>query len=124
MKIIKERRNVEKVRYSREFTRVGWERGDGYVFPCSKNGELNKDDKYYETWKKNYDYCVEHPDEYIDEGITSEKWEYTEPAVGLCSCGNEVELVNQYMGACQCGKCGQWYNLFGQELVDPEYLEE
>jgi hypothetical protein len=24
----------------------------------------------------------------------------------------------------RCEKCGQWYNLFGQALVDPEYWED
>jgi hypothetical protein len=28
------------------------------------------------------------------------------------------------MGACQCENCGQWYNIFGQELIDPEYWED
>ena len=49
-----------------------------------------------------------------------------EPAVGKCSCGCEVELDADfaYHGAVQCEKCGQWYNLFGQKLVSPEYWEE
>lgn len=37
---------------------------------------------------------------------------------------DEYELVNQYQGACPCPKCGQWYNLFGQELINPQYWEE
>ena len=27
-----------------------------------------------------------------------------------------TKLFNQYLGACECPKCGQWYNLSGQEL--------
>ncbi len=49
---------------------------------------------------------------------------YTKPAVGRCECGAEVELRNQYMGACECSGCGRWYNLFGQELLPPEQWEQ
>ena len=49
---------------------------------------------------------------------------FREPVKGLCSCGQWVELVDEYYGACQCPKCGKWYNLFGQELVSPEYWEQ
>ena len=45
-------------------------------------------------------------------------------AHGTCECGNEVELYDEYYGACQCEKCGKWYNLFGQELNPPTYWEE
>ena len=48
-----------------------------------------------------------------------------EPAEGKCEkCGATVLLMEQYMGACQCNKCGQWYNLFGNALLDPEYWDE
>ena len=54
-----------------------------------------------------------------------EEFTITEPAVGRCSCGAEVILdTDDYMGAVECEECGQWYNLFGQALVDPEYWEE
>lgn len=41
-------------------------------------------------------------------------------AIGECKCGAEVPLMDQYMGACECPGCGQWYNLSGQELLPPE----
>ena len=40
--------------------------------------------------------------------------------VGLCKCGQEVLLMDTYMGATDCPNCGQWYNVFGQELKDPD----
>ena len=49
--------------------------------------------------------------------------DYKEPAHGTCICGEEVSLWDQYYGACECPKCGRWYNLFGQELVAPEHWE-
>ena len=40
-----------------------------------------------------------------------------------CNCGTEVLLdpSYSYYGGVRCEKCGQWFNLFGQELVDPTY---
>ena len=35
-----------------------------------------------------------------------------------------VYLYDRYRAACQCPKCGRWYNLFGQELLPPEMWEE
>ena len=49
---------------------------------------------------------------------------YREPAHGICRCGEEVTLIDEYMGSCQCENCGQWYNLFGQELLPPNQWEE
>ena len=34
-------------------------------------------------------------------------------------CGAEFYLQDEYLGACECPRCGQWFNLFGQELTDP-----
>lgn len=46
------------------------------------------------------------------------------PAIAKCDCGEEFPLENQYLGACECPGCGQWYNLFGQELNDPSTWSE
>jgi hypothetical protein len=45
------------------------------------------------------------------------------PAIGICSCGRDVVLECDHAGAVRC-ECGKWYNLFGQELRDPEYWED
>jgi len=37
------------------------------------------------------------------------------------NCGNKFILRDQYMGACDCPECGQWYNIFGQQLKNPKY---
>ena len=34
-------------------------------------------------------------------------------------CSEEFYLQDEYRGACECPRCGQWFNLFGQELTDP-----
>lgn len=70
---------------------------------------------YYLKYKNNDNYTSE---------VVTETYSYTEPAEGRCSCGNIVHLTAQHLGACQCSKCGTWYNLFGQQLVAPEYWED
>ncbi len=97
--------------------------GDGgFAFPCDKDGKLLPME---DCAKKNYEWCMEHPEEFED---WNEKchWvnSYTENAEGTCVCGNRVTLWDQYYGACECEKCGRWYNLFGQELKAPQYWEE
>ena len=47
-----------------------------------------------------------------------------ENAKALCSCGEIIELYDGYMGSCECPNCGQWYNMFGQTLIKPQYWEE
>lgn len=69
--------------------------------------------------KENYDYAVSHPDVYSQGTIRKFKHSYTVPAKAKCHCGSIIELTDEYMGACECPNCGQWYNLFGQELKSP-----
>lgn len=94
----------------------------GFCFPCDAAGNVLpfKNDDI----RKNYEYCMAHPEEFETFAkVTKYVNRYTEPAHGTCSCGNEVELYDQYYGACQCWKCGRWYNLFGQSLFPPEQWE-
>ena len=124
MKIIRERQLKEHKELKREFTLIGEEQGNGFSFPCLQDGSPDKNDENYDCWKNNFKTCIERPDLYIDEGVQIIRWTYTEPALGLCSCGNEVELIDEYEGACECSKCGNWYNMFGQQLIDPVWWEE
>lgn len=99
-----------------------YDQDGGFAFPCDASGNVFPLE--YEDARKNLAYCMEHPEEFSrwNEVETYKDW-YAEPAHGTCSCGAEVELYDQYYGACQCPKCGQWYNLFGQSLVPPEQWE-
>ena len=95
----------------------------GYSFDATPDGKviLENDDQ-----RENYKYAIEHPEEFTeqyDEFVVRRRT-YIEPAHGICKCGNSVVLENRYQGACPCDKCGQWYNLYGQELIDPEYWNE
>ena len=94
----------------------------GFGFPCDAAGNVLP--FQCEEAKQNYEYCMAHPEDFKTFAhVTKYVSHYTEPAHGTCSCGEEVELYDQYYGACQCPKCGQWYNLFGQSLVPPECWE-
>lgn len=76
-----------------------------------------------ETAKKNFQYCLIHPEEYEDKGIIIQKESYWQEARAICECGKEILLHNAYHGAGQCEHCGRWHNLSGQELLPPEYWE-
>ena len=94
----------------------------GFCFPCDRVGKVLP--FQYEEAKRNYENCMAHPEQFkVFAEVQKYVNYYTEPAHGTCSCGEEVELYDQYYGACQCPKCGQWYNLFGQSLVPPECWE-
>ena len=93
----------------------------GFRFPALANGEPDFKHMMPEA-KANYERCL------TDDRLTApefivDKRTYMNPAVGKCSCGKEVVLDCDYIGAVRC-ECGRWYNLFGQELRDPEYWED
>lgn len=124
--IIRERTVQEEIEYRIEFSD---EDGCGFSFPSDEHGNIQFDDTNPELGKvqrDNYDYAMANPEIYTRQyaKLTTRKYTVVEPAVGKCPCGAEVELVDQYQGACSCSKCGQWYNLFGQELLNPELWEE
>lgn len=95
---------------------------DGFGFPCDEHG-TPKD--LSPAAVANLDYCRKHPEKFVRAGeVIRRERTYKEPAKGRCHCGQWVYLTDDYYGACQCPKCGQWYNLFGQELLSPEHWEE
>ena len=120
LEIISERHPVTRVDYSHDFSRIG-DPGAGYSFPCDQDGNITF---ACDAARENYEYAVSHPEKIRDDGIIKKKYTYTEPAKGKCKCGSIVLVENQYLGAFACGNCGQWYNLSGQELLDPDYWQE
>lgn len=120
MEIIKERTPVEEVRRTIEFE---WpkDRGAGYSFDAD---ELWNPIFRCELGKENYEACMSGKYKIDGPFRRTTKVTRMEPAQGKCSCGTIVELIDQYHGACQCHGCGQWYNIFGQKLVSPEYWQE
>lgn len=118
MKIIKQRTFLEKTEYSLTFLRLNAPKGCYYAFPCDKDGK--PDPKY----KQRCDEAFTHhtidgqPVEYM--GVKSYTTEYSEPAVGLCDCGRNVELDGF---TCECD-CGAFYNSSGQRLAHPSQWGE
>ena len=97
--------------------------GGGTEFPCDVDGNLLD---LNDAASENYKYCISHPEKFpyaFNEIHKYSRWVKDTP-YGTCHCGERVYLFNEYMGACQCPKCRQWYNLFGQELLPPEDWEE
>ena len=86
------------------------------TFECDENGNLLPDTS--EELKKSYEWCMHHPEKfpYAFNEIEKDVRKYKEPATGICNCGHKIYLQNEYLGACECPECGQWWNLFGQEL--------
>ena len=90
---------------------------NGFGFPCDENGHLFE---MNQAATDNYKYCMEHPEKFKRYNeVVKYSQRYRAPAYGTCDCGETVYLINEYMGACQCSKCGQWYSLSGQELLAP-----
>jgi hypothetical protein len=93
----------------------------GYSFPANKDRTLALDKMTPEAII-NYEHCkVDNC--FTEAEFTTNTYSYTDPAVGKCHCGAEVTLSSRYMGAVQC-ECGQWYNIFGQELKEQKYWED
>ena len=96
----------------------------GMAFPCDKDGNILTE-KMSPCAIENYHRCMENPDKYaIFNKVVTNHYQVRDEAHGTCSCGKEVYLCNEYYGACQCEHCGQWYNLFGQEILPPDEWEE
>lgn len=95
--------------------------GNGFWFPCSPEGKPFLTD----CNRQNYEFAVAHPEKFARyKKVVEERHSFKANATGTCGCGEKIELYDEYMGACQCPKCGQWYNLFGQSLNPPEDWEE
>ena len=92
----------------------------GFIFPANSDGTPALEQMGDEA-KQNYYECEMNVDKY-NRWFEEREHTIVEPAVGKCHCGREVELDADYAyhGAVQCD-CGQWYNIFGQSLVDPKY---
>ena len=120
LKNIVPRQTKELVEFSIEFTDA---EGSGYTFPCDSAGNVQLDNDAART---NYRYALAHPEMFPNQfnEFVRRSRTVVEPAHGTCVCGEEVTLEDTYRGACQCPNCGQWYNLFGQALIDPQYWED
>lgn len=91
---------------------------NGLGFPCEEDGTPLIDNP---AAQRNYEWALLHPEKFVRfNKVVRHTQEYRENPRGTCHCGEEIELWNEYLGACECPNCGRWYNLFGQELNRPE----
>lgn len=119
LKNLKPRERKTEVYYTVDFD---IDRNSGFTFPCDVDGNVLL---WNDGLRQNYEHCLAHPEKFVSYNkVIRHVRHFTENARGTCICGAEVELYDQYYGACECEKCGRWYNLFGQELVAPKYWEE
>ena len=96
---------------------------NGFGFPCDAEGKLLPD--LPSAAVENYNFCMAHPEKFDRwNKVVKHSERVRINATGTCICGETFELWNQYMGACECPKCGRWYNLYGQELNPPETWED
>lgn len=90
--------------------------GAGFSFPCDENGNLEDLSKEAQA---NYEECLRgkiNGSKIVDRGIDSFTNEYRRPPMGLCGCGNKIEL-GHFTNQCVCGNL---YNSSGQRLSNPD----
>ena len=85
-------------------------------FPTDGNGNVIITPENKENYKYSINNCNTGA---FTKHLSRSNHRYRTNAVAICHCGEQIELYDEYMGACECPNCGQWYNLFGQELNDP-----
>lgn len=120
MEIISPRRKETLAQYFLEFAYSNTNEA-GFSFPSDEHGELLPGQD--ESLLKNYEKCKNGYPDIVPLGVKKFTNAWTEPAVGRCYCGKEVQLIDVFGGACQC-ECEQWYSINGQSLVPPEQWEE
>ena len=122
LEIIKERTVRTEKSYWINFDRKDDE-SCGFIFPANSDG-TPAFDKMCDSAIANYYHCENNIDEF-NRWLEDRDERVVDYAIGKCKCGHEVELIDgAWMGAVQCEHCGKWYNIYGQELVDPEYWED
>lgn len=138
LKIISERHKESRTEYRLQFDVKGERAGNGFSFPLlSKDSDIIPvmeteygSNQYVPcteeecTWWKSYLSVKDDREHYKEPYVAAQTWYWTEPAHAICECGTEILLEDDFLGTCQCPVCGQWYNMFGQEVLDPEEYKE
>ncbi len=97
--------------------------GSGYSFPCDKDGRvLWESVSCPDIARKNLAVCKAHPERWTADSRDGRVVQIIRRVrYGVCPyCGRRV-----YFGgsSTEC-ECGQWYNVFGQEIKPPENWED
>lgn len=115
LQIVKPRTYVERIEKRRSFEWADCP-GAGFSFNLTDDGEIVVTDGN----RENVELCLAG-EGVSDLGIEEIDMSYTEPAVGKCSCGREVQLESVWTNHCRCGRS---YNSFGQLLASPSQWGE
>lgn len=117
MRILSARQRETTVRYER-FYEDTERAGSGYGFPCDEHGVLAELDS---TARANLERCQAEADRYLHRGVRRFEHSCTRPAVGVCDCGQHVQLGGFTN---TCNGCGADYNRSGQRLAAREQWGE
>jgi hypothetical protein len=118
IRIIREAKTSHHVEYSLNFDTSP---SGGFAFPCDHTGKVFD---LHPAAQENYECCLSGDIKTIRPPYVQERnWSYTDPAVGECYCGAEVELSPDSEGLCYC-HCGQCYNAAGQSIRPRSEWEE
>ena len=120
MKIIKEDYIEKIIYYTLDFDRKD-DPGCGFTFPCDENGNLSE---LNPAAAGSYQFCIDNSKYFHEPRIKKHQESIKHGKLIKCDCGEIFELYPYYMGACECPKCEKWYNIFGQELKNPNLWEE
>ena len=123
LQFLKEKQWTELKEHRLEFPFKGDFKNGGYSFVCDESGKFLLNQNTKEAYQ-NYLYCLENKALFPKVLVQETKRTMFAPAIIQCECKETFELVNMHWGACQCPKCGRWYNLFGQELKSPDLWEK
>lgn len=113
MKIIKRSDYGIGVSYSREF-QYRFAPGSGFSFPCDESGKMSLTNQ---AARDNFAKCLTgfvDGAEVRDLGVRKYETPWRTYTVGLCECGEKVELSG-FTNTCDCGAD---YNMSGQRLAD------
>ena len=112
MKIISERKEIVGTSY-----RLNWNseiHSGGFSFECDANGMVSCDpNDWNEASLKNFYECVNGTNHTKYAGVEEFDWWYVQDRIGVCDCGEEVEL-SHFTNTCECGID---YNMSGQLLA-------
>lgn len=122
LKIIKEKKRYTVKDYYIEFIRKD-DPESGFCFPADPEGNLLVSGMS-DCALRNYYTCLNSPTLFDGPKFTIDERTVVDDPVAECHCGEHFTLVSSYLGACMCPKCGQWYNAFGQMLLDPSEWED
>ena len=92
----------------------------GFNFSCDEDGKVDVAE-LPEHALRNYMKCMDGTYDVICLGVQIYKTEWILCAVGICECGEEVDLIDTVN---DCFKCDREYNLRGQELSPPTISTE